>query len=41
MKTIYDHFSITESKRDLDYFLKKIHLTSNALNNELSQFSNL
>ena len=35
---IYEHFSITQSKRDLDYFLKKIHFSSNALNYELPNF---
>ena len=37
-ETIYNHISITQSKEDLDYFLKKIHLSSNALNNELPNF---
>ena len=31
-ETIYDQISITQSKEDFDYFLKKIHLSSNALN---------
>ena len=30
--------SLTQLKRDLDYFLKKIHFNSNALNNELPNF---